>query len=283
MELKSWVKTAAQARSRAPLLKYGTTDNGLRQVADELGVKWSAQTMRRALFALAATERLESEAAIPAAELQRFPLAAVEYADRFYRRDPEKGKEQISKLIAGEITVAQLKRLEEKGHVPDREAGKSLKTRFRKSVQPVIEAAISKALSDHVMLNERTSEIKKGLRKNVEDPLAIADFVSTDQQSDTSIPPYGSFDPVRLAVLMVGPYSDESTYRTRSFDWAAKARALLEVYRRVILVLPPDCSPEPFIYWRAMFRLSDNSLLLLKLLPDRKSEFLEDAFSGRRR
>jgi hypothetical protein len=283
MEVRSWAKTAAQARSRALQLKYGTVDEGLRQVAGELEVKWSAQTMRRALFALAATERLEFEAAIPAAELQRFPLAAVEYADRLYRRDPEKGKEEISKLIAGKITVAELQRLEAKGHAPGREAGKSLKTRFRKSVHPAIEAAISKELSDHVLLNERTSEIKKGLRKNVEDPLAIADFVSTDQNPEISVPPYGPFKPVRLAVMMVGPYNDKSTYRTRSFDWAAKARALLEVYRRVILVLPPDCPAEPFIYWRAMFRVSDNSLLLLKLLPGGKSEFLEDAFSGRRK
>jgi hypothetical protein len=283
MEVRSWAKTAARARSRAPLLKYGTTDDGLRRVAGELGVKWSAQTMRRAMSALAATDRLESETAIPAAELQRFPLAAVEYADRLYRRDPAKGKEAISKLIEGKITVAELKRLEAKGHAPDREAGKSLKTRFRKSVQPVIEAAISKALSDHVMPNERTSEIKRGLRKNVEDPLAIADFISKDQNPEISIPPYGPFTPVRLAVMMVGPYNDKSIYRTKSFDWAAKARALLDVYRRVVLVLPPDCSSEPFMYWRAIFRLSDNSLLLLKLLPDGKSEFLEDALSGRRR
>ena len=40
--------------------------------------------------ALAATERLESQAAIPAVELQRFPLAAVEYADRLYRRDQQR-------------------------------------------------------------------------------------------------------------------------------------------------------------------------------------------------
>jgi hypothetical protein len=283
MEVRSWAKVAARARSRAPLLKYGTTDDGLRQVAGELGVKWSAHTMRRAMSALAATERLESEAAIPAVELQRFPMAAVEYADRLYRRDPAKGKAEISKLIGGEITVAALKRQEEEGHAPDREAGKSLKTRFRRSVQPAIEAAISKALSDHVMPNARTSEIKKGLRKNVEDPLAIADFVSTDQKPEISIPPYGPFTRVRLAAMMVGPYTDKSNYRTRSFDWAAKARALLEVYGRVILVLPPDCPAEPFIFWRAMFRQPDNSLLLLKLLAGGKSEFLDDHFSGRRR
>jgi hypothetical protein len=48
-------------------------------------------------------------------------------------------------------------------------------------VRPAIEVAIDKKLRDYVRPNERTSEIKKGLRKNVEDPLAIADFVSTYQ------------------------------------------------------------------------------------------------------
>ena len=200
------------------------------------------------MSALTATEtRLESEAAIPAVELQRLSLGRREYADRLYRRDPTKGNEESQSYSRARSRSPNWKRLEAKGHAPDREAGKSLKTRFRKSVQPVIEAAISKKL-DHVMLNERTSEIKKGLRKNIEDPLAIADFVSTDQNPEISIPPYGPFTPVRLAVMMVGPYNDKSTYRTRSFDWAAKARALLEVYLRVILVLPPDCPAETFIY-----------------------------------
>jgi hypothetical protein len=282
MEVRNWATIALQARERASQLKFGATDDGLRQVGSKLGVNWSAQTMRRALSALTATERLEAEADIPAAALQQFPVAAVEYAARLYRRDPEKGKDEISKLIAGQTTVAELKRSEAEGHAPDRETGRGLKTRFRKSVQSAIEAAISKKLKDRVRLNERTSEIKKKLREHVEDPLAIADFVSTDQGPDTSIPPYGPFEQVRAAVLMVGPYSDKSSYRTRSFDWAARAIALLVAYRRVIVVLPNDCPAEPFMYWRATLRLSDNSLLLLKLLPDGKCEFLEDDFSGRR-
>jgi hypothetical protein len=101
--------------------------------------------------------------------------------------------------------------------------------------------------------------------------VAIADFVSTGQNSEILIPPCGTFTPVRLAVMVVGPYNDKSSYRTRSFDWAAKARALLEVYGQVILVLPPDFPTEPFSFWRAMFRQPDHSLLLLKLLAGGKT------------
>jgi hypothetical protein len=130
--------------------------------------------------------------------------------------------------------------------------------------------------------NQRTSEIRQGLREHVEDPLAIPDFVSGDQGPKTSIPPYGEFEPVRLAVLIVGPYGDASLYRTRSFDWAARARALLTVYRRAILVLPENCDPEPFIYWRAVLRVGDGDLMLLKISADRRAEFLEDRLSGLR-
>jgi hypothetical protein len=281
MEVRNWAKVASQARARASQLKFGTRDVGLEQIANELKIGWTAHTMRRALSALDATERLQAEAELPAAELQSFPLAAVEHAARLYRRDPVKGKQEILKLIAGQTTVAELQRLEAKGHAPDRETGQALRTRHRKSIANVIRTAILAELRVHVTLNARASEIKRKQRKPGEDPLAIADFVSTEQAPDTSIPVYGPFEPVRLAVVMVGPYNDKSRYRNRAFEWTARAIALLVVYRRVVLVLPHDCPDEPFLFWRATLRLSDDTLLLLKLHSDGTSVFLEDRLSGR--
>jgi hypothetical protein len=282
-ELRGWAKLAAEARQQADRLPFGQRESGLLEVAKGLGeAKWSTQTLRRALAALAVTERLEAEAGIAAASLQAFPLAAVEYAARLYRRDPEKAKTEIGRLIKGEITVAQLKRLNEELRPLDREIGTGLKARFRKSMADVIVAAVEKKLGDRLYANRRTSEIRQGLREHVEDPLAIPDFVSGDQDPKTTIPPYGEFDPVRLAVLIVGPYSDVTLYQTRSFDWAARAKALLIVYRRVILVLPENCDPQPFMYWRAVLRALDRELMLLRISADRRAEFLEDPFSGRR-
>jgi hypothetical protein len=284
-ELRGWAKMAAEARQQAERLPFGQREAGLLEVAKGLGAKWSSQTLRRALSALTVTERFEAEAGIAAASLQTFPLAAVEYAARLYRRDPEKAKIEIGRLIKGEITVAQLKRLDEEVRPLDREIGAGLKARFRKSMADVIMAAVEKKFQrpPYLYTNRRTSEIRQGLREHVQDPLAIPDFVSQDQHSKSIVPPYGEFDKVRLAVLIVGPYGDVSLYQTRSFDWVARAKALLVVYHHVILVLPENCDPQPFKRWRAVLRARDRDLMLLEISADgdRGAEFLEDPLSGR--
>lgn len=280
MQVRKWAQVAALARCRASMLAFGSREVELQKLAKDLNVGWSTQTLRRALSGLTATERIAAEAGISATALQGFPLAAVEYADRLYRRGPAKAKDAIASLIAGKITVADLKRLEEQGHAADRGAGKALKTRFRKSVElAVVKDAIFAKLQDTIMRNNRRSKIKKG-KENLEDPFAIADFVSADQGADTSISPK-RFEPIRLAAVTVGPYNDPSLYRTRAFDWSARANALLALYRTVVLILPADCPVEPFLYWRATLRRSDRELVLLHVLADGKNEFLDDHFSGR--
>ena len=83
-EARGWAKWAADARQKADRLPFGQRESGLEEIARGLaGVRWSTQTLRRALAALEATERLQAEAGIAAADLQAYPLAAVEYATRF--------------------------------------------------------------------------------------------------------------------------------------------------------------------------------------------------------
>jgi hypothetical protein len=67
---------------------------------------------------------------------------------------------------------------------------------------------------------------------------------------------------------MSGARYSDSLYRTRSFDWA-------------ILVLPENCDPAPFMYWRAMLRVHDDDLMLLKISAGGRAGFLEDPFAGR--
>jgi hypothetical protein len=272
METRHWAQVALKARERASRLGFGARDKGLQTIADDLETGWTAQTLRRALSAIAASEKIEAEAGIPAESLLRFPLAAVEYAARLYRRDPKVAISSITELINGEITVAQLKTKEEGGDVPGREAGKALETRYRKAMERVICQTI-----------ESTLQVSVGPNKSrfAEDPLTLADFVSADQDEMSWIPRYGQFDPKRLAIVIIGPYNDEVLYRNRAFDWTARAYALLVAYRQVVLVLPDKCPTEPFIHWRAMLRLSDDSLLLLKLDAEGRHEFLQDATSGR--
>jgi hypothetical protein len=280
-ELRGWAKRAAEARQRVDRLAFGQRESGLEAVAKGLsGVKWSTQTLRRALAAMAVTERLEAEAGIAAASLQAYPLAAVEYAARLYRRDPEQAKIEIARLLQGEITVAQLKRLDAELRPLDREIGRGLKARFRKSMADFIIEAIEQKTRSRLFANPLTSYVRKGLREGGQDPLIIPDFIS-GLDRNTTIPLYGPVERLRHAAFIVGPYSDTAAYRAQSFDWVAKAVALLAVFRRTILVLPEVCPEEPYRYWRAMLRTHEDDLLLLKILAGGRAGFLEDPFAGR--
>ena len=135
-EARGWAKLGCRCPPKSRQVAVRATGGGLEEIARGLaGVRWSTQTLRRALAALEATERLQAEAGIAAADLQAYPLAAVEYATRLFRRDPEQAKKDIARLLTGEITVAQLKRLDEELRPLDREIGRGLKARFRKSME----------------------------------------------------------------------------------------------------------------------------------------------------
>lgn len=281
-EVRGWAKVAADARREASRLPFGHREAGLEEIAKRIsGVQWSTQTLRRALAALEATERLHAETGIAAADLQAYPLAAVEYASRLFRRDPEGAKAAIGRLLKGEITVAQLKRLDAELHPLDREIGRGLKARFRKSMEKVILNAIEKKTHAHLFANPLTSEVRKGAREGGEDPLRIPDFLSGGLDPSSVIQPYGPIKGRRHVALIVGPYGDPSAYQSQAFDWVAKAKALLAVFRRTILVLPEDCPVKPYQYWRAMLRARDDDLMLLKISADGRGEFLEDPHAGR--
>lgn len=204
------------------------------------------------------------------------------YATRLFRRDPEQAKKDIAKLLMGEITVAQLKRLDEELRPLDREIGRGLKARFRKSMEASILKAIEEKTQACLSANPLISEVRKGLREGGLDPLTIPDFISAGLAPNETIPLYGAIDNRRHAALIVGPYGDTNAYRSQSFDWVAKGKALLAVFRRVILVLPEDFPAEPFAYWRAMLRADGDDLMLLKISSRSRAEFVEDP-SGRRR
>jgi hypothetical protein len=279
-EVRGWAKLATDARQRADRLPFGQREAGLEEIAKSLSdVQWSTQTLRRALAALEASERLQAETGIAAADLQAYPLAAVEYASRLFRRDPEGAKAAIGRLLKGEITVAQLKRLDEEMHPLDREIGRGLKARFRRSMEKFILDAIEEKTRVRLIANPLITEVRKGAREGGQDPLTIPDFLSGGMDRSSAIPLYGPIKEVRHAALIVGPYGDAAAYQSQAFDWVAKAKALLAVFRRTILVLPEDCPAKPYQYWRAMLRAQDYDLMLLKISADGRSEFFEDPLS----
>lgn len=115
-----------------------------------------------------------------------------------------------------------------------------------------------------------------GSREGGEDPLRIADFISGRLDPSATIPLYGEIEFPRHAAFIVGPYGHTGAYRAQSFDWVAKAKALLAVFRRTILVLPEECPEEPHSYWRTMLRTDEDDLMLLKISSGKRADFLAD-------
>ena len=141
--------------------------------------------------------------------------------------------------------------------------------------------AIEEKTHTRLTANPLISEVRKGVREGGQDPLTIPDFLSGRLDPSSAILPYGPIEGVRHAALIVGPYGDPTAYQSQAFDWVAKAKALLAVFRRTILVLPEDCPVKPYQYWRAMLRAQDYDLMLLKVSANGRGEFLEDPYAGR--
>jgi hypothetical protein len=247
-----WFTTATGLRAAVARLPHGKREEGLKRIAAQNG--WSAQTLRRAMTALAFLDRLESETKIRAKNLARFPVAAIEYAARIYRRNPDDAQFMLKELVAGRINVAQLKEHEEqtRDQSPIR-SGKSLEFVFRQEAAPAIARIVGEEL--------------KQLDVNAFfDPRSFIDFISASHDW-------------RTAVLIVGPYQDPALYGKRAFDWIAKANALLPLFERVFLILPSNADVGHFTGWVHSLRISDDRLRLAQLGPDASTQKLHGSES----
>lgn len=258
---RAWVNRALAVREKVDRLEFGDRETGLRPVAERIG--WSGQTLRRALAAIEFTEHLERETSIPALGLQRFPLAAVEYASRLYRSNPKSALDAIQDLLEGRISVATLKQREETADSIAPKAGKSLEVGFRKSAENAIFEYVRERFAVALKANDCRMH---------NDPHSIADFVPKHQEKNAIAPQLSPGQKMHrpslpVAVVIVGPYSDTKLYEQRAFDWIARGNALLSIYDRIVLVLPEHCPSEPFITWSRKVVLQE-AVMPLKLAKD---------------
>lgn len=235
---RSWFTTAIELRDEVAKLPYGKRESGLKIIAGNRG--WSAQTLRRTMTALAFVEKIEAETKIRAKHLARFPVAAIEYAHRIYRRNPANAVLMLQELIAGSISVAELKKYEEDSREEAAtRSGKSLELAFRQETAQAIERLVGE-------------ELKEVDVKAFYDPRVFIDFVS-------------AIHDWRTAVVIVGPYQDPALYGKRAFSWIAKAYTLLARFERVFLILPSNADASQFKGWTESLRIWDDRLRLAQL------------------
>jgi hypothetical protein len=225
--LKPWAIDAEKARPRAETLAYGEREAGIKNLAGELGL--NPQTLRRSLSAIEFVEALAREADFPAEQLKSYPLAAVEYLNRWFRRDKRRALVAGKELLAGKYpNVEQLRQAEQDSRKDVFEStGKALEIGYRRLIKDRVTADVKTRHPD-VEFHD-VADPTKG------PPLSMVDFAFA-----------GADGTPWVGVVIVGPYRDQSLYERRATDAVSRAFTLLRSFKYVDLVLPDNCNPEIF-------------------------------------
>ena len=235
-----WAIAARKIRHEISALLHGNRELGLKKIA---GDGLNPQTLRRRVSAIEFLERFEKETKLESAVLETFPIAAVEFLSRWYRRDPSAARKAATKLIDGKLTVEQL-RLGEKESRKSAFAGfgKSLEIDYKHQIETQIQSWFRHPL-------------KEVERRKRFDPASLVDFTAG-----------GTHGVPKTGILIVGPYSDRILYERRAFDWIAKAFTLLQVFEVIYLVLPDNAKAADFFldWWRPL-NIPARHLCLLQL------------------
>jgi hypothetical protein len=218
VEVHQWVKKAKQARVALAGVRKGEREAALRGLAG----KRDANTLRRWIAALQFVDEIAGKNRTLGTVLAQAPVSVVELFGRWHGFDPEgAGKEMrvwskqggSVRLVGGRMLDAR-KRF--KVH-PSRSLEISYRHRMKDSVKHLVGAIVGGDLTEP-SLNFKDSYL----------PPVDYLFHSVNPSDLVTI---------RIAAIVVGPFSNPDMYRRRRHDALMKAFAFAWVYERVILLL----------------------------------------------
>jgi hypothetical protein len=211
-----WAKKARQTRIALAGVRTGEREAALRGLAGNR----DANTLRRWIAAL---EFADGRSKTLGAVLAQAPVSVVELFGRWHGFDPDGAgkamqvwsKQGGSVRLIGEQMLDARKRF--KVH-PSRSLEKSHRLRMKESVKHIVGAMVGGDLTEP-SLNFKDSEL----------PPVDYLFHSVNPSDLVTI---------RIAAIIVGPFSNPDMYRRRRHDALMKAFAFAWIYERVILLLP---------------------------------------------
>jgi hypothetical protein len=247
--VRPWVLEARATRDQVAKLHHGNRELGLQKIAGE---NRNPQTLRRAISALEFLERLSKEAKYSSASrLEMYPVAAIEYLSRWYKRDAQGALRAADKLLRGDYDVKDLGKAESNSRKDVFEgAGKALETDYRTKVSERIAEIVRSAAGPSLELFKS---------KLLGDPAGIPDFAYRNSKGI-----------LMAGVLIVGPYRDEDLYRRRAFEWLSKAYTLLNIFKLMFLVLPDNASLHLFERLTSQLNIDERRLRIVKINSSRK-------------
>jgi hypothetical protein len=247
--VRPWVLEARAVQYRVANLHHGNRELGLQEIA---GKNRNAQTLRRQISALDFLNRLNEEAKYTSAnKLEAYPVAAIEYLSRWYKRDAKAALQAADKLLSGDYDVKGLGAAEKNSRKDIfKSSGKALETDYRYRIKDKIFDIVRKAAG---------RDVTPFKSNDLGDPVAVLDFAYENAAGE------------RIAgVLICGPYRDPDMYRRRAFDWVSKANTLLNIFKIVFLVLPDNANSDHFETLIRRLKIDENKVRIEKLYSSQK-------------
>jgi hypothetical protein len=240
---RNWQQEAAIAIDQLKLVGHGEREREMVSIARSLSGQADASGLRRAIVAYEFLLRLKSARPTEYEALQFAPLAVVAAIGKWHSSDPAKALSVARDYGNGIGTAKSIG-----------QAMSSVRKGFAGKTGGAFERAYTIAAKSSVVY-----ELEKFLRtpvgvpaQSVKDPQTgtVVDFVFT-------LPEAGEARQ-RIAVLIVGPYTNRKLYAHRCADWVAKGFGLCWFYDRVVLALPDTNSMKEYAR-RAMIASSKES------------------------
>jgi hypothetical protein len=222
---RNWRKEAQTAVDELKNSKYGERETTLRSLAHRFGYKSDdPSSLRRGIAAHEFLERLRQSHPLEYDELQDVPLSIAELIARWHAADPARALSAARGWVRGTETVQSIRDAMEES-LPKGYGGL-----VGAASERAYRASALKQVTSVVQTLTKNSKIKSSSTRQ-RDP---ASGLKYDFMFEIS----GANGEERVAVLVVGPYTNPNMYRDRCDEWIARAFGLAWIFDRVVLVIP---------------------------------------------
>lgn len=227
---RNWRDDARKAISELSGVSHGAREAEMRTIARHLSGHTDTSSLRRAIAAHEFLEHLRTAMPVSYEHLENASLSIVEIISRWFSFDQLAALAAAKDWANGIGNVRSIGKAMQESRSPGYagKSGAALGRAYVADAKSVVVAAVKALvqpeakLSDVSVRNEATGQ--------------TLDFVF-DVSKDH---PRG-----RIAVIVVGPYSNKKLYGSRSGDWVTRAFGLAWIFEKVVLALPDvEALPE---------------------------------------
>jgi hypothetical protein len=221
---RDWRKEAQTAVDELKTSKYGEREATLRSLARRFGYKSDdPSSLRRGIAAHEFLERLRQSHPTEYEHLRDVPLSVAELIARWYAADPARALTAAKGWVRGTETVQSIR--------------DAMEDSLPKGHGGLVGAASERAYRA-AALEQVTSVVQTLTNSKIESSSTRQRDPASGLKYDFMFEISGTNGMERVAVLVVGPYTNPNMYRDRCDEWIARAFGLAWIFDRVVLVIP---------------------------------------------